>query len=249
LGYNCKTLDYLDADSLRKKYASNSRIDISKVEEVDYVWQGEPLDQLISEHNCFDYIIASHVIEHLPDLLGFLQQCEVLLKEGGILSLVVPDKRYCFDCFRWPSTTGDVLQAAIEKRTLHTPGVVFDFFSSYCVRDKQLAWFKGCTKQFELFHSFETAIAKMEKSLMQSDYIDVHNWRFTPSSFKLVLADLFTMEKIQLKEVSFYDTVGSEFYVSLQLDKSSNTKMTFDRLCLLKKTMLETLESLNELSN
>jgi ABC-type siderophore export system fused ATPase/permease subunit len=84
---------------------------------------------------------------------------------------------------------------------------------------------------------------------MQSDYIDVHNWRFTPSSFKLVLADLFTMEKIQLKEVSFYDTVGSEFYVSLQLDKSSNTKMTFDRLCLLKKTMLETLESLNELSN
>lgn len=247
LGYNCKTLDHLDTESLRKKYANNSRVNINNIEEVDYVWKGEPLDQLIGERNCFDYIIASHVIEHTPDFLGFLKQCETLLKETGTLSLVIPDKRYCFDFFRWPSTTGDILQAHIEQRTLHTPGVIFDHFSSVCQQDKQIVWSQGSKGSFDLIHSTETAIRLMEKAIAENDYVDVHNWRFTPSSFRLILADLQAMSKIDLKEVSFYDTVGCEFYMSLQFDKSTGEKLPVNRLGLLKQTMLEIMESIEAL--
>lgn len=247
LGYNCKVLDHLDAEGLRKKYANDKSVDISKIEKVDYVWNGEPLAELVGERNCFDYIIASHVIEHTPDLLGFLQQCASLLKDTGTLSLVIPDKRYCFDYFRWPSTTGDVLQAYFEKRTLHTPGVIFDQVSSACKNKGQITWSKNTIGSFNLINTLKSAITLMEKALTQADYIDIHNWRFTPSSFRLILSDLFAIGKIRLKESSFYDTVGCEFYMSLQFDNKSLDTTTVDRLSLLKQSMLEIRESIDSL--
>ena len=69
-----------------------SGVNVANIEEVDFVWRGEPLSQLIGRKGCYDWIIASHVIEHSPDLISFLGQCEMLLKDDGVLSLIVPDK-------------------------------------------------------------------------------------------------------------------------------------------------------------
>ena len=40
------------------------------------------------------------MIEHTPDLIAFLADCDAVLKDTGVLSLVIPDKRYSFDRFR-----------------------------------------------------------------------------------------------------------------------------------------------------
>jgi len=48
----------------------------------------------------FDYCLASHVIEHIPNPIAFFQSIAHLLKPGGVLSLAVPDKRYTFDFFQ-----------------------------------------------------------------------------------------------------------------------------------------------------
>lgn len=56
----------------------------------------------------FDYIIACHVIEHVPDPIGYLQGLGKLLNPGGIIMLAVPDKRMTFDAHR-PLTTIDHL--------------------------------------------------------------------------------------------------------------------------------------------
>ncbi len=44
-----------------------------------------------------DFIIASHVLEHLPFPLAALRQWYQVLRPGGVLLLKIPDKRYTFD--------------------------------------------------------------------------------------------------------------------------------------------------------
>jgi SAM-dependent methyltransferase len=44
-----------------------------------------------------DFVIASHVVEHMPNPLGFLDGIHTVLRPGGTLVLVVPDRRKTFD--------------------------------------------------------------------------------------------------------------------------------------------------------
>jgi predicted SAM-dependent methyltransferase len=44
-----------------------------------------------------DFVIASHVLEHLPFPLDALHHWHDVLRPGGVLLLKIPDKRYTFD--------------------------------------------------------------------------------------------------------------------------------------------------------
>ncbi|RJT36340.1 methyltransferase domain-containing protein [Mesorhizobium waimense] len=94
----------------------------------DIVLRGEPLDTLALARNRdgYDYFIASHVIEHTPDLLSFFQQVSRLLRKGGIVSLAVPDMRKCFDVLKPVSSIREVLAAYREKRVRHTPETLLE---------------------------------------------------------------------------------------------------------------------------
>ena len=139
-GYNVHILDYLSRDALRKKYADHAQygVNIDLIEEVDFVWNGEPLTELIGHTRYYDWIIASHVIEHIPDPITFFQQSEQLLKSDGKLSLVIPDKRYCFDHLSKISSTGELLDAFHEQRKKPSPGQIFDHFSNSCKRGQNI---------------------------------------------------------------------------------------------------------------
>jgi SAM-dependent methyltransferase len=47
-----------------------------------------------------DFVIASHVLEHLPFPLRALRNWYEALRPGGVLVLKIPDKRYTFDVHR-----------------------------------------------------------------------------------------------------------------------------------------------------
>ena len=47
-----------------------------------------------------DFLIASHVLEHLPFPLAALRHWYEVLKPDGVLLLKIPDKRYTFDVRR-----------------------------------------------------------------------------------------------------------------------------------------------------
>jgi hypothetical protein len=88
----------------------------------------------------------------------------------------------------------------------------------------------------------------MEETENLSAYMDLHNWRFTPSSFRLILADLFAMKKLHLKEnTAFFSASGCEFLMSLYIDKLANPTQSVDRLSLLKQSMLEIKDSIDTL--
>jgi predicted SAM-dependent methyltransferase len=241
-GFNVHILDHATADQLKKKYVGHEiyGVNTENIEEVDFVWSGEPFEELIGNTGCYDWIIASHVIEHVPDLISFLQQCALLLKPEGILSLAIPDKRYCFDYFSPISFTGNVLDANIEKRVKPTPGQIFDHFANSSKRNGDITWSaKDKCKVLNFLHIFAAAKAEWFRSMTTTDYIDVHCWRFTPTSFRLLISDLRNLDLINLDIKAEFETTGCEFYVSL-INSPLQKPVEIDRLNILQKLKLET---------
>ncbi|MDO9268603.1 MAG: methyltransferase domain-containing protein [Methylobacter sp.] len=236
-GFNVHILDHASAAELREKYQGHD-VNLDNIEEVDFVWHGENFQDLIGKTNCYDWVIASHVIEHAPDLISYLQQCEALLKPTGILSLVVPDKRYCFDYFSSSSSTGNVLDAYAEKRVRPSPGQIFDHIADASKRNGNIAW--ASDEQGgadEVAHTFVAAQAHWAQAVSTTDYMDAHCWRFTPASFRLLISDLLNLGLINLDIKAEFDTMGCEFYVSL--GKISDAHMALERLTLLQARKLE----------
>jgi hypothetical protein len=223
-GYNVHILDHLSAADLRVKYAAHG-VNIDNIEDVDFVWSGEPIHKLIGNTHQYDWIIASHLIEHVPDLISFFRKCEILLKENGVLFLVIPDKRYCFDCLIPPSTTGNLLDAWNQKRVKPTPGQIFDHFANASMRHGNIAWANdGSGSADKLVHEFSEAEEAFKRASSSNEYIDVHCWRFIPDSFKLIIDDLSRLGLIRFTILKHFDTEGCEFYYSLGLGYPKNKR-------------------------
>jgi SAM-dependent methyltransferase len=234
-GYNVHILDHASADELRAKYQDHG-LNLENIEEVDFVWNGESIVELIGDTQCYDWIIASHVVEHIPDLISFLQQCQQLLKPNGFISLVVPDKRYCFDYFQPFSTTGVLLDAHQERRKRPSPGQVFDQFANASTSYGQIAWSAEQKKAADaLMHPLSRAVAYWHEANNNNDYIDVHCWRFTPESFALIITDINRLGLLNLSIQAQFPTSGCEFYVTLGfVNYSEQKKPDIDRLQILK---------------
>jgi SAM-dependent methyltransferase len=238
-GRRIETVDHASAAELREKYRNAATVDISRIEEVDYVWDGRSLADIIKKEAHYDYIVASHVIEHTPDLLGFLQDCQAVLKQDGVLVLAVPDKRRCFDVFQSLTSTGMVLQAHLDRQTRHTPGQMFDFIAYNGLRDGMSGWSFEADGPLTFAHDLDFARYGFEQAISSNTYVDAHAWRFTPSSFRLVLNDLHACGHLALREAFFAESDTIEFYVSLS---RCGPGCPFDRLTLARMTLVEQQE-------
>lgn len=214
-GFRVDILDHLNAEELREKYRKKN-VDVSLIEEVDFVWRGEPYSELIGRIDFYDWIIASHVIEHTPDLIGFLRECEKLLKVDGVLSLVIPDKRYCFDYFVPETTTGALLDAFYEKRVRRTPGQVFDHIANASRNNGNVGWSFELGPPDTLAFEFSEAQKALNEATHSDVYIDGHSWRFTPQLFIHTIFDLQKLGLINLSIEKTFPTSGCEFYVTLK---------------------------------
>ena len=217
-GRKIDTIDYATAQQLREKYREDPNVDVSRIEEVDYVSDGGSIARTIRKVGYYDYILASHVVEHIPDLIAFFQDCETLLKNDGVLVLAAPDKRYCFDVFQTLTATGDLLQAHLEKRTRHTPGKIFDFLAYRALRGGSLTWEATSTDALKLEFTLADAKNMFQTAQSEREYRDIHTWRFTPASFRLIVRDLNEIGTIAFRERECIGTGGFEFFLSLSLD-------------------------------
>jgi 2-polyprenyl-3-methyl-5-hydroxy-6-metoxy-1,4-benzoquinol methylase len=235
-GFAVETVDYTNAEGLRAKYRTARHVDVTRIEEVDYIIAGVSLAEAIGANGRYDYIVASHVIEHTPDMLGFLKDCEILLRPSGVLLLAVPDKRHCFDVFQPLSSTGDVIQAHIERRTRPGLGAIFDDRAYNALRGEAIGWTKEATGPFRFFLDPVQAANTFSQDRQSRDYIDVHVWKFVPSSFRLIINDLHEFGETKLREKAFFDSVGNEFYVTLS---SEGAGCGVDRMSLARRALAE----------
>ncbi|HSW07271.1 methyltransferase domain-containing protein, partial [Aquabacterium sp.] len=189
-GYQVETLDHASREDLVRKYSGAASVDVSRIEAVDHVSTGGSILKTIGQPGKYRYIVASHVIEHTTDLLGFLRDCEALLDAQGVLLLAVPDKRFSFDVLRPLASTGDILQAHAEGRTRHTAGRIFDEVAYNSLRGGALAWLRDSDAPLAFFRPLADAKAIYDQVRHSDDFHDIHAWQFTPSSFRLIVNDL-----------------------------------------------------------
>ncbi len=252
-GWNTKTVDHTTKEGLIEKYRGHTGIDISKIEDVDYIWTSGDISDAIPEGmlGTFDAFVASHVIEHVTDLVSFLNSADMILKPNGVVVLAIPDKRYCFDYFQMRSTTGNVLEAHNEKRSRHSRTNTFEFYSYAATHNGAIAWGQEPIKDLKLMNTLETALQVSESVSTEGEYHDLHAWRFTPAGFELILVELARLGFINLKIERITEAVGCEFYAWLRsgggeqsggfgfYQKMSEESFANLRLSLLKRALLE----------
>lgn len=213
-GYRVHTVDHLTAEELRAKYTGHP-VDLQAIEEVDFVWHGEPLPELVGGTARYDWIVASHVLEHIPDPVAFLDGCARILRPGGVLSLILPDMRCCFDQYMPLTTTGQWLDAHHQGRMRPTPGQVFDHHADAIARQGRIAWPLGDPAAPNLVHELPIAADLWRRARDGDEYIDSHLWRFVPASFRLLVQDLRDLGLTELVIKRDWDTVGHEFHAVL----------------------------------
>ena len=239
-GWQTTIIDHASKAELIAKYADNA----SQIEEVDVIWTGGSLADAVPPalHGTFDGLIASHVIEHMPDIVSFLQSVDKLLKPDGIFFLAVPDKRVCFDFFQPLSTTGQALDAI--GLTIHHRGVLFDHAAYYAMRGGQGGWFQSepSYQPFSLAHPL-AAVGINEPT----GYQDAHKWRFTPASFRLMMLELRALDLMPWVIDTLQPMPSIEFMVWLKRGDVDRASVNARRLQLLQDIVRETQVQIDHL--
>jgi SAM-dependent methyltransferase len=228
-GYTVDIIDHMSREDLLTKYQDHN-VNLDNIEEVDYVWRGQTYAELTGKPKHYDWIIASHVIEHTPDLIDFLLNCDAILKDEGVLSLVVPDKRYCFDHFRPITGIASIIDKHFLANKIHSAGTVAEYFLNVVSKEGEIGWHAHTDGTFKLVHTTDDARNGMQAVREQQAYIDVHAWCFVPHSFRLLIHDLYGLGLISFKEVSFQATDGYEFYITLSRQGAGIDKTRLEML-------------------
>lgn len=180
-------VDVHDRDGLLAHYAGDSNVPADAIPEIDYTLV-QPDGRTVSVAEAakagapFDWVMASHVIEHVPDVIGWLQDIGELVGDDGVLVLAVPDRRYCFDVHRPPTTVGQMLQAHEAGDTRPSTRAIYDYFTSVVSYRAHALWAGKIPDYSARIHTRAEAEHHVSRSL-DGHYVDCHVWLFTPDSF------------------------------------------------------------------
>ena len=220
--------DHLSTEELRQKYAGDSSVDPDALVPVTYICKNLSLLEAVGSAK-YDYVIASHVIEHSPNPIRWLLDIASMLNEGGKLALAIPDKRYVFDCKRELTSFADIVDAYLEERMRPSFRQVLDYFS--CVADVPASaspadlW-SGEIESADVPLRLAEIVADFGEqwfrdhyeAIRDGAYIDVHCWVFTPESFTRIFDELSKVGLFPYKVVSFHTTADRdmEFFITLE---------------------------------
>lgn len=233
-------LDHASAAELKQKYETDlgMRERLDEIVDVDYViGDKQTTSDAVMQDAPFDYVIACHVIEHIPDPIDWMDDIARILRPGGILSLVIPDKRYCFDINRSLTEISDLVDANLRHLRQPSFRQVYDFNSKALLDlvDTQAVWkgdvdYSAASRQGvgDPDHFALEACKRMETS---DAFVDVHAHVFTPDSFLGLFEKLAQLGLTKFEVADFTPTPYNtfEFYVSLRLVDASTGSDTLLR--------------------
>lgn len=220
-------LDHCSTEDLKKKYAKDPNVDTAKIMDIDYTWNPKTIAELAQAEKKFDFIIASHVVEHVPNLIAWFETLYSFLNEDGIISLAAPDRRYTFDHYRQETKTSELVAAYIEGRTKPSALQIYDHFSNTTKIEIKQAWKNTLPDELETNNSdrFIKAYRAALKSRDNKDhYIDSHCTVFTDESFIRMVKELVHLDLFHFKILAFHraEPFAHEFQVIFKkVDKAN----------------------------
>jgi hypothetical protein len=244
--WDVRYADVFDTAHLKEQYRHDPNVCVEDIVDVHFVLSRAGVVRSLSEAAASDgpykWAVASHVAEHVPDLIGWLADLASLLDDGARLFLMLPDRRFTFDARRPATTVGQLLEAHSRRDTGPSERAVYDHFRSVI---PQLSpadlWAGASVATMPSIHTVEQAAAVREAAL-QGQYIDCHVWVFTPDELVEQLADLGELDLLDYTLDYLIPTRVDELEFTLVLrrlrrDASRDERMTYRRTAL--KALME----------
>ena len=215
-------LDHLSREELQEKYKDEASVKQDEIVSIDFVCRDGDLLKATSGHT-FDYVVASHMIEHAPNLLLCLSEIHNVLKPGGTCVLIIPDKRFTFDVNRPVSTFGSVLENFLSKTTHPSISAVYDHSAMAINANGHNLW-HGIVNADDtrLLASENIGWEAAHRVHKEGHYYDVHVNIFTPESFCSILEQAISHEIVFFEVSKFVDTQVGQIEFMLQLKKPQN---------------------------
>lgn len=225
-------LDHLSTEGLRQKYAADPSVDTDRIVDVNFICPDGNILKSVGDQS-FDYIVASHVVEHVPNPIQWLKDLFQILNPGGMLFLVVPDKRFTFDIQRPLTTVGQMVEAYLNKRTIPPVSAVYDQFSSAMTVDGGGVW-AGSVNSADVLPMGSSTEAWAAARAVHADktYFDVHVSVFTPWSFFEAIRKLIENDILYCQVGGFSDTRPGQIEFMVGLTKPEAMTDTTSDTCL-----------------
>lgn len=167
--------------------------DVLTPEQLEEAYPGSQAPDILSdsEHfpavddGAFDFIVANHVLEHVTDPIRALKEWHRILRDGGLLMMAVPDKRFTFDHRRRRTPLTHLVSDHCSARSAH------ELNKCHLIEwAEHVAGLTPGTKEFERWVSAQLAqgYSVHNHVWVAQDVLDLVRWlnRHTRVMFKLV---------------------------------------------------------------
>lgn len=214
--------DYLTYEQLLERERTNpGRIQYGlRVQRLDFIWEiGKTLQECAGAAAPFDYVVSCHVFEHVPNFLEYLYQVRAVVKDDGVIAMVLPDAKGSGEYFRRETNAAELINSYLLGQTVPSPGQVYDGlknlfdFQNVPLEGRTLADVKRLFTDIDCYHAALRA---------SQEYVDVHCWAFSRDGFAEVAGELreiglfdFEIESLESNPAT-QTGHGSEFYVKLR---------------------------------
>jgi predicted SAM-dependent methyltransferase len=176
---NVRIVDFQDTETLRKNYKNDPNVNVDDIWPVDIVTNAWDLSKV--SDNSVDFVMSSHVLEHLPNPAIAIKEWLRVVKSGGIVFFIVPDMRHTFD----------------KKRKLTPVSVLIEKYNS---KTDQVTY-----ETYEEFINMVDSHTDKSKEFITNahkDQINIHVHTFTEESlveFCNIMADILGLKVIEHK--------------------------------------------------
>jgi len=183
---------------------------------LDNIFGNRLLDEVFDGEK-FDYIVSSHVLEHMPDFIQFFVAARKILRDGGKIVKLVPDRRFTFDVLRKNSTIDEI--EAAHKEGLRRPSISMleDFYLNVDLKATAEGLWR---REYDPQPSYAPDQVRDIFDQLDLNNADTHCWTFTPESFRGLIDHVISHYVPNLRVVEISDTPrgSNEFLVHLRAE-------------------------------
>ncbi len=135
--------------------------------------------------NCLDYVAACHVLEHVANPVAALAEWYRVLRPGGLIYLVVPNRLATWDHTRELTTIDHMLEDYVRQTTEADDTHIDEF----CF---ELDWsrFRPETPESEIPAARATLARGMHEAVARGESINIHFHTFEPAMLRDLISTL-----------------------------------------------------------
>lgn len=204
-------------------------VDLDSIINIDFVIK-KSYQETFKNIEKFDFVIVSHVLEHIPNLLDFFLDIQNILRTDGKLIIIYPDRRFCFDHFRVDSKFSSIYDVWVKGKK-DVASQVLDFYTNV-VPENDAVKFWNVENDIKMNEKeeHEKNLKAYKNSLKGNLEEDIHYWPFSDSAFIKFLYDCMTYKLFSFAIEKFIPTQQNtqEFLVVVSF-KNQSKRSVFEK--------------------